>query len=187
MKTISKIEGFQDRYDVTSDGEIYCNKKLMHPCDNGLGYKVIRLYDLNNERKMWYVHRLVYTVFMGEIKNEINHKDHNKSNNKLENLEDISRKENIDKAIEFHGGAFRDKTKPLKIKPICSMCGVEISEYAKICKSCYTIKAKKVSRPSYQKLVQQIIDLGYCGTARLYGVSDNAIRKWVKTMEKNPK
>jgi hypothetical protein len=29
-------------------------------------------------------------------------------------------------------------------------------------------------------LLDEIKELGYCGTGRKYGVSDNAIRKWLK-------
>ncbi len=38
---------------------------------------------------------------------------------------------------------------------------------------------RKVERPSYERLQSDIDQLGYCGTGRKYGVSDNAIRKWV--------
>jgi hypothetical protein len=40
-----------------------------------------------------------------------------------------------------------------------------------------------VNRPSYEILIQDINSLGYCGTGRKYGVSDNSIRKWVKSFE----
>lgn len=39
---------------------------------------------------------------------------------------------------------------------------------------------RKVERPPYHQLLQEIEELGYRGTGRKYGVSDNAIRKWVK-------
>jgi hypothetical protein len=38
---------------------------------------------------------------------------------------------------------------------------------------------RKVERPPIDVLKQQIKDLGYVRTGKLYGVSDNAIRKWV--------
>jgi hypothetical protein len=37
-----------------------------------------------------------------------------------------------------------------------------------------------VERPSQIVLLEDINILGYLGTGRKYGVSDNAIRKWVK-------
>lgn len=42
------------------------------------------------------------------------------------------------------------------------------------------IKRRKVERPTEEILLSQIRELGFCGTARIYGVSDNAIRKWLK-------
>lgn len=39
---------------------------------------------------------------------------------------------------------------------------------------------RKVERPPYERLKQEIKELGYCETGRKYGVSDNAIRKWIK-------
>jgi hypothetical protein len=43
---------------------------------------------------------------------------------------------------------------------------------------------RKVERPSYEELILDIDDLGYCAVARTYGVSDNAIRKWVARYER---
>lgn len=41
---------------------------------------------------------------------------------------------------------------------------------------------RKVERPPYEQLIVEIETLGYSGTGRKYGVSDNAIRKWVKNI-----
>jgi hypothetical protein len=43
---------------------------------------------------------------------------------------------------------------------------------------------RTVSRPPYTHLVREIGGLGYTGTARRYGVSDNAIRKWLRRYER---
>lgn len=40
------------------------------------------------------------------------------------------------------------------------------------------LKNRKVERPNQAILRNQINTLGYTGTGRIYGVSDNAIRKW---------
>lgn len=42
---------------------------------------------------------------------------------------------------------------------------------------------RKVERPSYEQLIKEIEELGYCGTGRKYVVSDNTIRKWKKNYE----
>jgi ribosomal protein S27AE len=43
--------------------------------------------------------------------------------------------------------------------------------------------ARRVERPPYPQLLREVRALGYCGTARRYGVSDNAIRKWIRVYE----
>jgi integrase len=42
---------------------------------------------------------------------------------------------------------------------------------------------RKVVRPSYEVLKQEIQQMGLAATGRKYGVSDNAVRKWIKTYE----
>ena len=45
-------------------------------------------------------------------------------------------------------------------------------------------KNRKVERPNKEKLLLDIEKLGYKGTGRKYGVSDNAIRKWKNMYDK---
>lgn len=40
--------------------------------------------------------------------------------------------------------------------------------------------ARRVVRPPYAILAREIADTSYCAVGRKYGVSDNAIRKWVR-------
>lgn len=42
---------------------------------------------------------------------------------------------------------------------------------------------RKVARPPYDQLLQQIEETGYSAVGRKYGVSDNAVRKWVRFYE----
>lgn len=42
---------------------------------------------------------------------------------------------------------------------------------------------RKVDRPDYESLCNDIDKLGYVGTGKKFGVSDNAIRKWKKHYE----
>jgi hypothetical protein len=44
-------------------------------------------------------------------------------------------------------------------------------------------QARKVERPPYEQLVEEIQTMGYCTVGRKHGVSDNAIRKWVRAYE----
>lgn len=63
-------------------------------------------------------------------------------------------------------------------------CGELISNNAKMCKKCSAFKIRKVERPTYEQLLNEISELGFKGTGRKYGVSDNSIRKWKKNYEK---
>jgi len=45
------------------------------------------------------------------------------------------------------------------------------------------LTTRKIERPPYEQLLQEIRDLGYVGTGRRYGVTDNSIRKWVRNYE----
>lgn len=42
---------------------------------------------------------------------------------------------------------------------------------------------RKVERPSYEVLKGEVTRLGFAATGRKYGVSDNAVRKWLKSYE----
>lgn len=46
------------------------------------------------------------------------------------------------------------------------------------------IITRKFKRPSLQQLQNEVAAFGYSGTGRKYGVSDNSIRKWIKSYEK---
>lgn len=45
------------------------------------------------------------------------------------------------------------------------------------------VKARKVDRPDRQQLLREVDELGYCAAGRKYGVSDNAVRKWLRAYE----
>jgi hypothetical protein len=69
----------------------------------------------------------------------------------------------------------------------CSECGERISYYTKTgkCVRCSKIgrvypTLRKCVRPPLDVLQKEIEELGYCAVGRKYGVSDNAIRKWLK-------
>ena len=81
--------------DTTKDRTQKIKGRLLKPCDNGKGYKVVFL-NKNRKRKNFYIHRLVSTHFIENPNNykEINHKNLNKSDNSIFNLEWITQIEN---------------------------------------------------------------------------------------------
>jgi hypothetical protein len=97
------IKGYENRYLVSISGEIYSikTKKLLKQMQTEKGYLVVELW-VNYKRKSVKVHRLVAETFIENPfgKKEINHKDGNKSNNHVNNLEWCSRTENMKHAYK---------------------------------------------------------------------------------------
>lgn len=95
---IYTIERYNDLYSVDEIGNVYgYGGSILKVGDNGAGYKCVNIY-CNGISKKEYVHRLVYEAISGkEIPKgyEINHKDGNRSNNKITNLELVTRSENL--------------------------------------------------------------------------------------------
>ena len=74
-----------------------------------------------------------------------------------------------------------------KAPKTCCECGKPVFETSRRCKDCFKSSIRKCIRPSYEVLLEDIRELGYLGTGRKYGVSDNCIRKWKKVYEKQIK
>ena len=98
MKPIKNFDG----YFVDNEGNVYSIKKgylhKLKPHVNQCGYATVSL-SVNKRPKWITVHKLIVNTFVRELdlsKDEtINHKDGNKLNNKLSNLEIISRGDNV--------------------------------------------------------------------------------------------
>lgn len=99
---IKRIQGYEELYTISNYGEVFLIK-------NGLkrktsitraGYALITL-SKNAVKKTFLLHRLVAEHFVPnpENKEEVNHIDGNKLNNKASNLEWVSGEENREKAI----------------------------------------------------------------------------------------
>lgn len=85
-------------YKVSDEGQVYSmkSKRLLTISDHGDGYKTVALKK-EGKPKHPFVHRLVYEAFVSLIPKgyEVNHKDENKSNNRLDNLELLTHWENV--------------------------------------------------------------------------------------------
>ncbi len=69
-------------------------------------------------------------------------------------------------------------------------CGAKISKKSKKCIACSnktnkSIFQRKVERPPYAQLLKELSESNYSALGKKYGVSDNAIRKWIKYYEKS--
>lgn len=89
------IEGYEGRYEVSNYGRVKSlnyhrtgKEKVLKPAIDSNGYWRVGLYK-NSKRKFFSVHRLVAEAFLPNPQNlpEVNHKDENKANNRVENLE----------------------------------------------------------------------------------------------------
>lgn len=110
-----QIENFEN-YEISSYGRVrkhYKNKKVKYlkPMKTN-GYLCVELWK-NRKRKRIKIHRLVAIAFIPNTDNlpQVNHKDLNKENNNVENLEWIS---NRDNCLHYH----KNKNKKNKLHNI---------------------------------------------------------------------
>lgn len=92
------IKGYEGLYAATSCGKIYSYraKKFLKPRKDRGGYLLINLYK-DSKMKTYTIHRLITETYLPNPDNlpEVNHKDEDKSNNALSNLEWCTREYNI--------------------------------------------------------------------------------------------
>lgn len=86
-------------YFACSSGKIY-NKhgKELFGCKNKGGYSIVKIKDREtNKFKCYYIHRLIWETFNGKIPDgmEIDHINTIKNDNRLENLQLVTPKENM--------------------------------------------------------------------------------------------
>jgi hypothetical protein len=108
-----EIEGFDGKYLVSNLGRVKSNPgrqegRVLKPGTQSKGYQTVYLYLPVKPKKAisLSVHRIVMKAFgppAGRGQAEINHKDMNKKNNCLDNLEWCSSKENHVHAVETGG------------------------------------------------------------------------------------
>ena len=109
------IEGYEGYYQVSNHGRVkslsrkraaggkpgMLKEKILKGSINSDGYKNVRLY-INGTKKTFKIHQLVADNFIikGKYHQCINHKDGDKTNNYIENIERCTIKENIIHAFE---------------------------------------------------------------------------------------
>ena len=145
MKEIWKdIEGYEGIYQVSNTGKVksldrkvwnYTKKgRVLKMHNNGHGYYNLSLHGNGKDEKHAYVHILVAKAFIPNPNNyeQVNHKDFNKSNNCVDNLEWVSRKQNV---LHYRESAYSKKIEKTKQKRFTS----------KTLKRIYDNKAKIIS------------------------------------------
>ena len=93
------IKGYEGIYEVSDQGRVrsmkFGKERILKPGKIQNGYLKVNLWK-NGEMKQCKVHRLVAQTFIPNPQNltEVNHKDENKTNNSVQNLEWCDRKYN---------------------------------------------------------------------------------------------
>lgn len=94
------IDGYEGLYQISNLGQVkslkFGKERIMKQKTTCHGYKAISL-SINGENKEFPIHRLVAQAFIDNPYNKpvINHKDCNKTNNNVDNLEWCTQQENI--------------------------------------------------------------------------------------------
>ena len=86
-------------YEVSTNGDIRNKKtgRILSSCGGEGNYQMVCLSITDNKNKTPYVHRIVAKAFIPNPDNltEVNHKDEDKSNNSVDNLEWCTRQYNL--------------------------------------------------------------------------------------------
>jgi len=162
MEIWKDIKGYEGVYQVSNYGNVRSLKKwdlnkrafidattFIKPTDNGNGYDIVGLRIIA-KRKNFYVHRLVAETFLDNPMGlkYVNHKDYDKKNNCVDNLEWCTQKDNI-----AHSLIHMRKPKNTKSK-VTNEKGI----YYRASKNHYRVVINKKEYPS-QKTLEEAIQL----------------------------
>lgn len=199
-------------YYVSNFGRVksFYTGKILKPAIS-LGYLFVHLCN-NSKRKIFYVHRLVAQLFVSNPDNkpQINHRDGNRLNNHISNLEWCTSAENIKHAVEhnlipscednylakltqeqiFY---IRDNPDNLTLKQLADMFGMAFQtistiQLGKSWKNAGGIIRDKVDKRIPNKVREQIraeyvygsADFGSYGLAKKYGISQKTVLNIVR-------
>ena len=132
-------------------------------------------------------HILVAEQLIGrQLKDEevVHHKDGDKRNCEENNL--IVFASNSDHIRFHHTGFCVPTNEPYVFTTVapeyrCSSCGKEIGKTKNgMCFKCFAKSRRIVERPSKEELEEMLKHQSYVSIGKMFGVSDNAIRKWLK-------
>lgn len=139
MKEVWKpiiLDKIQERYAVSSFGRVYDLKQNMYMKwnDNGAGYKIVGLMRTDKSCvAIRYIHRLVGLTFIENPAKlpQVGHKDHNRENNRHDNLYWTTPKQNTADGIRDGkiNAKKRPNTKKLTKAQICEIALLDSKGY----------------------------------------------------------
>ena len=159
MEIWRDIEGYENRYQVSNLGNVkslnYCGntytERILKPGKHHTGYLLVRLPSDNPDKpKNLLIHTLVAKAFIKNPDNKklVNHKDGNKHNNTVSNLEWSTYKENRQHAIKTglvnpHKNSIPLGNANFHSKPICqyTLDGVFVKQWGCISDAARSLNA----------------------------------------------
>lgn len=192
--------GYEEYIRVSTLGNVYFKpREYIHPHSGGLrvagdifpaqsddkdGYKMVHL-SIEGKGQNLKVHRIVLATF-NYISNydemEVNHINGIKSDNRVSNLEWVTRKENMRHA--FESGLMHIQEKTLKAIN-CEDCGSEFmpeNSRQRFCSlECSRRSSRKVERPNKDELYSLLLNNPFSKVGSMFNVTDNAVRRWCRS------
>lgn len=114
---------------------------------------------------------------------ELDHIDGNNENNQLDNLRIVC--PNCHAQTDNYRGRNTKYTKKTKESQSYCKCGKTKYKKSQLCKKCNNQLPKyycrKVDRPKQDKLLELINTTSFIQIGKMYGVTDNTVRKWCKS------
>lgn len=107
----------------------------------------------------------------------VHHKDYDKKNNSISNLELLSSSEHTARHMRDLGYV----PKEAGVCPVCETVFIRPNLQSKYCSDrCAKVSLRKVAWPDKTELERLIYEIPFTTIAKMFGVSDNAVRKWCK-------
>ena len=161
MESWKEIKGFEGKYEVSNMGQVRSVDRIekfrsatrkrfgrIMKQRQPMGYSTVQLKNYD-KGKTYLVHRLVADAFIGDISGKVvDHIDFNPSNNRLDNLQIITQRENIHRSVNAdrhnygtkHGMAKLDNDKVASLRSankgsiagLCSELGISYSTAKRI-------------------------------------------------------
>lgn len=167
------------------DGHLQqCKGKMMRPYISTWGYLSVRL-SKNGKQVHRHIHDLVAEAFIPNPNHlsEVNHKDLDKTNNRVDNLEWCTHKENMVHMFNHYGAVPHHKfhqRQHINIHKYCCDCGCEIAIGSTRCNRCRGQLQVTIPPISREQLKNAIRTKSFLSIGKDFSVTDNAIRKWCK-------